>query len=163
MDEGIKEKFESYFIVGSKTKCWNWTGRLTGWGYGHLWYKRKSHIASRVAYELHYKEKPGKKLVCHTCDNPICVNPHHLFLGTEQDNRRDMYAKGRGGNIYTPQKLNEPNVQKIHQYLATGMTTIMIADKFNISPNHVSSIKHGHRWAHVAKQEAGKYRDSDLL
>jgi DNA-binding Xre family transcriptional regulator len=77
--------------------CWLWTGARRPLGYGAL--KVDGHVlhAHRVAYELVYGEIPAELVVLHTCDNPPCVNPAHLRLGTRSDNTRDMYAKGRYG------------------------------------------------------------------
>lgn len=72
--------------------CLEWTGCLNRGGYGRV--GRGQHNASRVAYRL-FKGDPGDLLVCHSCDNPICVNPEHLWLGTPSDNMRDCVSKGR--------------------------------------------------------------------
>lgn len=64
-------------------------------GYGRIWFNRKHHFAHRISYEMHFGKIPKDKLVLHKCDNPPCVNPDHLFLGTDKDNTHDCIAKGR--------------------------------------------------------------------
>ena len=103
-------KFWEKVDVRLDDECWNWLGWIkhgkTG-GYGLLRIyeppvsagKFKDHRANRLAWELHHGEAPPEELhVCHDCDNPRCVNPHHLFLGTAKDNQQDKMQKGRYQN-----------------------------------------------------------------
>ena len=85
-------RFWSY--VEKTDTCWNWKGPKSG-GYGVLWIKEVPVRAHRYSYELHKEQIPAGILVCHRCDNPACVNPDHLFLGSQQDNMDDKVAKGR--------------------------------------------------------------------
>ena len=74
--------------------CWIWKGSVNWKGYGFYRYPNGQY-AHRFVYQLHYGKKPGKKLVLHSCDNPPCVNPEHLRLGTNDENMAEMGAKGR--------------------------------------------------------------------
>jgi|SRR6185295_9831137 len=75
--------------------CWNWIGSLNVWGYGRVQMNGKGMNASRAAYLLLVNPDIGDKCVLHKCDNPRCINPDHLYLGTTKDNTADMVAKGR--------------------------------------------------------------------
>lgn len=95
----LAERFERYVDrSGGPDACWPWTGSATHLGYGLIrgtGSPGKQLMATRVSWELAYGFHPGKLFVCHRCDNPPCVNPSHLFLGTHQDNMDDMVRKGR--------------------------------------------------------------------
>lgn len=90
----ILERFESQ-IYYSIDGCWYWTGSPNGSGYGSLEINYKSERAHRLSFKLFKGHIPEGLHVCHTCDNRICVNPDHLWLGTRQDNMDDMRRKGR--------------------------------------------------------------------
>lgn len=99
----LKEWFETKFIPKSENECWEWNGSPNNCGYGFVYKvvnnKRLVTSASRLSFQLFHKVKLDKnELVCHTCDNPICINPNHLFKGSHSDNMKDMIAKGRANN-----------------------------------------------------------------
>ena len=89
--------FEPYFwsLVKKTSGCWIWEGGRDGKGYGRVWHEGKRKGAHRVAYELVVGKIPTGMCACHHCDNPICVNPEHIFIGTHKDNMRDCTAKSR--------------------------------------------------------------------
>lgn len=81
--------------VSKTSTCWLWQGAPTSGGYGRFWFDGVRKLAHRAAYEIFKGDIPEDMCVCHKCDNPLCVNPKHLFLGTHSDNMRDMGNKGR--------------------------------------------------------------------
>ncbi len=101
--DSIKRRFLSR--VKKTPTCWLWTGSLRGhtrngisYWYGQMWVNGRQIGAHRVSYEVFKKVNPGKFFVCHKCDNPQCVKPGHLFLGTNSDNILDAVKKGRNPN-----------------------------------------------------------------
>jgi hypothetical protein len=95
---GRKEQdvFHRFFSHVEKTQgCWNWLTALSPKGYGITWYKRKKLAAHRLAWIIFVGPIPEGMQVCHKCDNPKCVNPEHLFIGTNYDNVQDKVAKNR--------------------------------------------------------------------
>ena len=88
-------EFSQRFDMGADTECWVWTGSLFESGYGRFSRSNKKLRAHRVSYEIYKGAIPDGMHVLHECDNPPCVNPNHLFLGTHLDNMKDMERKGR--------------------------------------------------------------------
>lgn len=133
--------------------CWLWTGNHDTAGYGRFWFDANTRVpAHRVSYEFHYGPIPEGLFVCHHCDNPPCVNPAHLFLGTAQDNVSDMCAKGRNvplaGSSSGRAKLTEQDVIEIRALFADGVSAQNIADKFHISADYVPRLARA-GWQHI--------------
>lgn len=90
----INCRFKVYYAINPLTNCWEWIGKIGKDGYGRFVIGKKRCIASRISYELHNKIKIDKNfMICHSCDNTKCVNPEHLWLGTNQDNQIDAVEK----------------------------------------------------------------------
>jgi hypothetical protein len=134
------------------TGCWEWTAYKEVHGYGVVGFKRKAKLAHRVSYELHRGEIPAGMFVCHRCDNPSCVNPDHLFIGSQVENMADMAAKGRApkGEAHSCAKLTERDVLAIKEAAGTNET---IAAKYGVGPSQVSRIKLGQTWKHLLDME----------
>ncbi len=156
----IEDRFHEKYEIDAVSGCWNWTAFTSTHGYGMIWFNKKNSLAHRVSWMIHNGDIPKKRgigshgvCVLHRCDNPKCVNPDHLFLGTHQDNMNDMLNKGRDitfeGEKHGMAKLKIEDVRRIRVLLNSGPTLQEIADEFNVALSTVSSIKYGHNWKSV--------------
>ena len=100
-----EKRFWARVDIKTPNECWLWIGSNCR-GYGTFSINNISHRANRIAFEFYYKTTPGNLHVLHSCDNPSCCNPRHLFLGTQLDNMRDMDAKGRRVHVHLTGELN---------------------------------------------------------
>lgn len=148
--------FWAKVIKGSEMECWIWTGAKNQKGYGDAWFDGRLHRAHRLAYQWYKGEIPPNILVCHKCDNPSCVNPEHLFLGTPQDNSQDMAVKGRwrNGNLRGSElavaKLTELDILAIRKdYAEGGATQVELAEAYSVHQGTISSIILHKSWRHV--------------
>jgi hypothetical protein len=133
--------------VDRSGQCWVWTSATDRAGYGLLGGRAPMRQAHRLSYLLAYGD-PGDYHVCHTCDNPPCVRPEHLFLGDDAANLGDMATKGRSawGGSNSRAKLTAPQVHQIRELLAAGVLQREIAQQFDVSRPTVSDIKRGRSW-----------------
>jgi hypothetical protein len=114
--EAVLKKFAS--LIRIQNECWEWTGRLNQYGYGRMKFQGKRGVRThRISYMLFCGEIPEGIFVCHHCDNPSCVNPEHLFLGTHDDNNKDKCRKNRqpAGDIHWNRKLTVAQVSEIRE------------------------------------------------
>ena len=133
--------------------CWEWTAYKDRDGYGRFSLDGKRRMAHRVALMLEGIDIPSGMCVCHTCDNPSCVRPDHLFIGTHQDNVTDMMQKGRQvvvrGDELPHSKLTEEDIPLIREYLRYGCNHKYIASLFGVSRPTIGLINIGHTWSHI--------------
>ena len=142
----MAERLDYYSMPEPNSGCQLWLGAASGQGYGMIGIGRRGRIARahRVAWEVTFGSIPHGKIVCHRCDNPSCVNPQHLFLGTSRENTRDMIAKGRHrfGTTIAQVKLSDQEVALVKSL--PGPQNI-IAKRFSVSESLVSRIRNGKR------------------
>lgn len=150
-----EKHFWSRVRIASENQCWEWTGPLNNWGYGLTKLSTiKTMIASRIAWILTSGTVPPPHvLVCHTCDNPKCCRPDHLFLGTSADNAADRDSKGRAGSApgekHWAAKLTEADVLTIRKMRSEGFILKDIATRFGVTIAAIGYITTGKTWTHV--------------
>ncbi len=146
----IKQRFDEK--IDKSGNCWQWTGWKNRVGYGSFWYKDSPKRANRVAWLLEYGEIPNGMCVCHHCDNPSCVNPDHLFLGTHLDNMKDAALKGRFnpkiGQENGNSKLTEQQVLEIRE-MQGSLSQKNIARLYGVTQPLVGNIHRREIWRHI--------------
>ena len=147
----IDQRFWKYVDKRGPNDCWNWTGAMIYSGYGLIGSKGKTKGAHRVSYEINIGPILEDMFVCHSCDNPSCVNPAHLWLGTPLDNTQDAVKKGLMplGEKNGRAKLTRSNVIEIRKLSKRGKSLREIAELFSVSVPCVWAIIHKKNWKHV--------------
>lgn len=139
-------------VFYSPDGCWYWTASTCG-KYGRLVIDEKNIKAHRLSFELHKGPITDGMHVCHSCDNPLCVNPDHLYLGTHQDNMKDRNSKGRQARLHGVMsgqaKLDNTSVQIIREAKRDGWRSKDIAKYFGISKGQIWNICKGGQWPHI--------------
>ena len=155
----LEERFWAKVDKRGPDDCWLWTASTKQGGYGRIRVDGKTEQAHRVSWELENGPIPEHDsyhgmCVCHTCDNPTCVNPAHLFLGTNTDNSRDRDQKGRGnqpkGEKHNNAKLTEDAVRNIRRYYAAGgCTQKWLAQVYGVTKKTIYYLLHYKTWRHI--------------
>lgn len=143
-----QERFWRFVTPGAPDDCWEWQGSRDHHSYGRIndgtGFVLKAH---RASYELHHGAFDQALDVCHRCDNPPCVNPAHLFLGTARDNALDMSAKGRHGNLpgeASPSaRLTDADIRTIRERVATGEPHLPVAQDYGVARGYISLLVTG--------------------
>ena len=139
----LEERLKRKILINKKSGCWEWLGeRNKKRGYGRIFLDKKRKLAHRMAAHVWKNfDLTSKLLVLHHCDNNLCINPEHLFIGTQDDNMRDMANKKRGR--VGARKLSTDDYNKINKCRNSGEDYDSISEKFNISERHCWAICHG--------------------
>lgn len=161
----LGKRLLSHAKINMETGCWEWQGSKRN-GYGRIIVgsrkdgTRQSKSAHRVAYELYHGEIPYGMEICHTCDNPCCINPYHLFAGTKQENMLDRDAKGRNkpqkGSNNGRSKLTEREVLEIREKRNSGMSFGKLAKEYGVCKRTIQDAVSGKNWASVEFPEPPK-------
>jgi hypothetical protein len=148
----------AYFLerVSKTDTCWIWTGGLNEYGYGMVNIGRKRHYrAHRLSYELFRGPIPKGAIICHSCDNPPCVNPDHLWAGSHKDNLADMSAKGRahkGPSVHSEMHPLSKITREIALMIRSDPRSApKIASEHGVSPSLVRGIKAGTHWKYALR------------
>lgn len=148
------------YVVRKADDCWTWVGSRNADGYGRLVVRGRYWMAHRLSWVIEHGPIPAGLQVCHRCDNRVCVNPSHLFLGTAADNIADCHTKKRSG--YQLGKVNPPRlagehhprrkltldqVNDIRRRHASGEDALALSRQFGVSRNQIYLIAKGKSWA----------------
>lgn len=145
------ERFWSRVSTGPLGDCWLWRGAVHRDGYGSFKMSGQQVAAHRAAWILTRGPVPEGMLLCHHCDTPACVNPSHLFIGTNGDNLADMARKGRSlrGERNGHAVLREADVRAVRRRAALGESIRQLAREFGITDSSMRKAIRGHSWSHV--------------
>lgn len=143
----LAERFWPRVAVAGPDECWLWLGSRNPEGYGLVNVNRKSERAHRVAFLLTYGHLPNP-CGLHTCDNPPCCNPRHIFEGTRGENVQDMLAKGRGRHLHHA-RLTDEQVREIRERVDSGEMQVSLAEEFGLGKPAMSAIINRKTYRHI--------------
>lgn len=144
------DRFWSKVKKTSDTDCWMWIGTKGAGGYGVIGHKGRLERAHRAAWKLTFGPIPENLHVLHKCDNPLCVAPHHLFLGDHTTNMRDKEAKGRANQpIGARNKASKLTVEMVREIKQSNESQQILAERYGVTDGAINHIKMGRTWKHV--------------
>ena len=156
----LEDRLHFHGWVVKDSGCWEFSGRRDSAGYGRLDFDNRDASAHRTAYQIWVGPIPAEMIVMHSCDNPPCINPAHLSVGTHQDNMDDMTGKGRAsrrsGESNPFSKLTESQAIEVLAY--TDRPLKYFAEKFNVSISTISKIRTGKNWSYLSEDRAANSR-----
>jgi len=156
VDQSFRDRFWEKVGVGGPDECWEWAAHRQRAGYGQFTVaKGEFHTASRVSLALSIGSIPAGMSVCHSCDNPPCCNPAHLFLGTQADNANDCIRKGRAnrarGEGTFSARLTEEIVRGIRSRIPMRYGEVAkLAREYSVSEHAIAAVVRGKTWKHVS-------------
>ena len=144
-------RFWSKVSRKGKSECWDWLAVKVN-GYGRFRINNNKYSAHRISYFIHYGDDPGRLLTCHTCNNPSCVNPYHLFLGNQSENIQQSIVENRRhskGILHPCAKLQESDIKEIRN-MQGKLNGVELGKIFNVSATTIYGIWSGRSWSHIA-------------
>ncbi len=149
----IEDRFKKRIKI-DKNGCWIWVGSTNNRGYGTFWNGKVADFAHHFSWEIaNHQTIPNGSFILHSCDNPSCVNPSHLRLGSHKDNMEDMLSKGRQrvpkGEESGRCKYSEKIIRAIRFRAANGENTKILEKEFNISRQYLKDIIDRKYWKHI--------------
>ena len=144
-------RFYTHVAVGKPDECWEWMAFVDKDGYGRFCFEGAQRQAHRFAYWFSTGIAPTGLNVCHSCDNPGCVNPKHLWLGTQQANMQDSVEKGRiaHGETHPSAILTKADVLEIRAKREAGSTLRQLADEYGVALGNIHNITSRTNWKHI--------------
>jgi hypothetical protein len=144
----VEERFNRMWMPEPYSGCWLWTGACMPWGYGVGSIRAKNIYAHRLSWLLHRGEIPNGVFVLHKCDTPACVNPDHLFLGTNTDNRKDSVSKSR--HVYGERcRKSNLTAEQIIEIRTSPLSSYQLAKIYSVSSRNIRKIRRGEIWKQV--------------
>jgi len=146
-----EDRFFKKVLIAPFHECWEWLAYKSWDGYGYFNSGKRNELAHRFSYRMFIGEIPISLCVLHKCDNPSCVNPEHLFIGTNDDNVKDKVQKTRQacGERMNRGSATAEDVAEIRRMHASGIRQSCICRLFKISSGSVSKIINGKSWKHI--------------
>lgn len=151
--QNVALRFWPKVDIKDDDECWEWLGGKSG-GYGMFWDGVSQKKAHRIAWEL-WNERPfpSNRQGNHTCDNPPCCNPRHVYPGTAKENTSDMFRRDRAVTVRGAEcvwaKLTDTDVIEIRERYSNGERGASLAERFSISPQHAVRVATRQMWKHV--------------
>jgi hypothetical protein len=153
----FEEKFWSKVEISDQDKCWRWIGAKRWNGYGKFTHLEKTILAHRASYQIAFGSIEKNMVICHKCDNRWCVNPNHLWSGTQGENLSDMFAKGRNAKkkprgsceLHPRAKVDNVQVKEIIERYSLGESSRKLASVYGISKTMILNIVNGKNWKNI--------------
>lgn len=153
--ETLKLRLLEKSIPEPNTGCWLWTASHKSNGYGYMWGGSKKEHSHRLSYSLFKGAIPSVMFVLHRCDQPACINPDHLFVGTQSDNLNDCVKKGRHrpaslkGEVNHKSKLTDLDVEAIRSATKKPRYLYELSEKYGVSRGSICAVRNGRTWKHL--------------